>query len=382
MGAVAAVAGRRLLGAVPLLGAVSVVAYLLLYRAADPVARLRQSPGVREQDVRRLIEDGGLDVPWYEGYLEWLGGFLRGDWGVSTTNRGRDAIEPIMDALPATLELMLLALVVSAVLALVVGVVSAVGQGGPGDHALGALTYVGFATPTFVLGVLLQLGAVWMRDDGWAVLPFALGTVVALAGLAGVRRGGAASRAALAGGVVLAGVSLLLWDRLGGDGATVFFTSQRFSFEREGDLLSLDHLQHLVLPVLTLAVVNVAVWSRFTRAALAEELAADHVAAARARGLSERRVVLGHALRNALTPMVTLLALDLGAVLSGAVVTETVFSWPGMGLLLRDAALARDINVAMGIVMLGAVAVVLAGLVADLLYAALDPRVPLGRRPR
>lgn len=382
MRAVAAVVGRRLLGAVPLLLAVSVVAYLLLYRAADPVARLRRIPGVREEDVRRLIEQQGLDAPWYEGWWRWLTGFVRGDWGVSTTDRGRDAIEPIMDALPATLELMLLALVVSSVLAVGVGVVSATRQGRPADHALGAVAYVGFATPTFVAGVLLQLGAVWLSDNGWAVIPFAAGTVVALAGLAGVRRGGAASRAALAGGLALAVVSLLLWDRLGGEGETVFFTSQRFSFAREGDLWSVDHLQHLVLPVLTIAIVNVAVWSRFQRAALAEELASDHIAAARARGLSERRVVLGHALRNSLAPMVTLAALDLGAVLSGAVVTETVFSWPGMGLLLRDAALARDINVAMGIVMLGAIAVVLAGLLADLLYAALDPRVPLGRRAR
>jgi peptide/nickel transport system permease protein len=380
--AVAVVVGRRLLGAVPLLLAVSLVAYLLLYRAADPVARLRRLPGVREEDVRRLVEQQGLEVPWYEGWWRWLTRFVRGDWGVSTTDRSRNAIEPIMEALPATLELMLLAMLVSVVLALVIGVVSATRQGSPTDHALGALAHVGFAVPTFVSGVLLQLGAVWMRDEGWAVLPFALGTVVALAGLAGVRRGGAASRAALAGGVALAAVSVLLWDRLGGDGATVLFTSQRFSFGREGDVLSVDHLRHLVLPVLTLAIVNVAVWSRFQRAALAEELATDHVAAARARGLSERRVVLGHALRTSLGPLVTLVALDLGAVLSGAVVTETVFSWPGMGLLLRDAAAARDINVAMGIVMLGAVAVVVAALLADLLYAALDPRVDLRGRPR
>ncbi len=137
-----------------------------------------------------------------------------------------------------------------------------------------------------------------------------------------------------------------------------------------------------MLPVVTLALVNIAVWSRFQRAALISELGADHIAAARARGLSERRVVVGHGLRNALAPMVTLVALDLGAVLSGAVVTESVFSWPGMGLLLRDAAEARDINVAMGIVMIGAVAVVLANLLADLMYAALDPRVSLdGERP-
>ncbi len=375
------VVGKRLLAAVPLLLAVSLVAYLLLYRAADPVARLRRIPGVRAEDVQRLVEQQGLDEPWYRGWWEWLTGFVQGDWGVSTTDRGRDAIEPIMDALPATLELMLLALALSAVLAVLIGVVSARREGSATDHVLGGLSYVGFATPTFVAGVLLQLGAVWMRDNGWAVIPFAIGTVVALVALVKVRRGGAVSRAALAAGVALVVVSLLLWDRLGGEGTTVFFTSQRYSFDHEGDLFSIDHLQHLVLPVLTLAIVNVAVWSRFQRAAMIEQLGSDHVAAARARGLSERRVVVGHALRNATGPMITLVALDLGAVLSGAVVTETVFSWPGMGLLLRDAALARDINVAMGIVMLGAFAVVLATLLADILQAALDPRIDLeGRR--
>lgn len=382
MRAVAAVVGRRLLAAIPLLLAVSVVAYLLLYRAADPVARLRRIPGVREEDVRRLIEQQGLDEPWYVGYWRWLTGFVRGDWGVSTTNRGVDAIEPILDALPATLELMLLALALSAAVALIVAVVSATRAGSATDHALTALAYVGFAMPTFVTGVLLQLGALWLRDEGWAVIPFSVGTVMALGALAAARRGGAGARAVLAGGVALMVVSALLWDRLGGDGEVVLYTSQRFSFGSEGDVLSLNHLQHLVLPVLTLAVVNIAVWSRFQRGALIAELGSDHVAAARARGLSERRVVWAHAVRASLAPMVTLVALDLGAVVGGAVVTESVFSWPGMGLLLRDAAQDRDVNVAMGIVMIGAVAMVLANLAADLLYAALDPRVPLERGAR
>ena len=380
MRTVAALAGRRLLTAVPLLGAVSVIAYLLLYRAADPVARLRRIPGVRDDDVRRLIEQQGLDRPWYVGYWRWLSGFVRGDWGVSATNRGVDAIEPIRDALPATLELMLLALVVSAVLGVALGVVSATRSGSAADHALTGGAYVGFATPTFVTGILLQLGAIWMRDHGWAVIGFCAGLALVLVGLVRLRRPGVATIVVLAGGIALIVAALALWDRLGGDGEVVFYTGQRFSFASEGDLLSLNHLQHLVLPVLTLALVNVAIWSRFQRAALIAELSSEYVAAARARGLSERRVVIAHALRNALAPLVTLIALDLGAMFSGAIVTETVFSWPGMGRLLRDAALARDINVAMGIVMIGAVAVVVANLFADLAYAALDPRVDLRRR--
>jgi peptide/nickel transport system permease protein len=374
-------AARRLLGAIPLLAVVSLIAYLLLYRAADPVARLRQIPTVRPEDVERLIEQQGLDRPWYEGYWAWLSGFVRGEWGVSATNRGVDASEPILAAIPATLELMLLALAVSAAGALAVALVSARRPGGPLDHALGGLALIGFATPTFLAGVLLQLGALWMRDHGWAVLPFAGGLVLALGGLARLRRGGAATVVLIVAGAALAALAAALWGRLGGDGRVVLHTGQRFSFDREGDLFSVDHLQHLVLPVLTLALVNLAVWSRYQRAVLVEAMASEPVRAARARGLSERRLLLAHGVRTSLGPLVVLVGLDLGALFAGAVVTETVFSWPGLGLLLRDAALARDINVAMGIVMITAAAVVVANLAADLAAAALDPRVRPGERP-
>ena len=380
MSRVTAYVARRLAIAVPLLGVVSLVAYLLLYRAADPVARLRQVPGVRAGDIRRLVEQQGLDAPWYEGYWRWLSGFVQGDWGLSATNRGAGALATITATIPATVELMGLALLVSALLGVALGVVSATRPLSGRDLTLSGLSYVGFATPTFLAGISLQLGAIWMRDNGWAVIPFSLGTVALLGGLARVRRGGATTIAVLSAGAILILLSVALWDRLGGDGQTILYTGQRFSFGHEGDIFSLNHLQHLVLPVLTLSLVNVAVWSRFQRAVLIDELRSDHVAAARARGLSERRVVLAHALRNSLAPIVTLVALDLGAMFSGAVVTETVFSWPGMGRLLRDAAVARDINVAMGIVMIGAVAVVIANLIADLAYSALDPRVELGGR--
>ena len=382
MRAVAAYAGRRLLIAIPLLWVVSVISYLLLYRAADPVARLRQIPGVRPEDLARLVRQQGLDTPWYEGYWTWLGNFLRGDWGVSTSSPGSSALGLIGDALPATIELMLLGLVVSTVVGVLIGVACATRPMSRTDLALSGVAYLGFATPTFLVGVLLQLGAVWLRDNGWAVIPFAVGTVMVLVALARVRRGGAGTIAVLAAGALVIALSVALWGHLGGDGETLLYTGQRYSFGREGDWFSLNHLQHLVLPVITLSLVNIAVFSRFQRAVLIQELGADYVAAARARGLSERRVVWRHALRNALAPIVTLVALDLGALFAGAVVTETVFAWPGMGRLLRDAALARDINVAMGIVMIGAVAVVIANLLADLAYAALDPRVELGGRPR
>ena len=205
---------RRLAIAVPMLAAVSLISYLLLYRAADPVARLRQIPTVRGEDLRRLIQQQGLDSPWYEGYWKWLTGFVQGDWGVSATNKGVDAIEPIRAAIPATLELMLLALVVSAILAAALGVLSAVRPYSATDLTITGFAYLAFATPTFVAGVLLQLGAIWMRDNGWAVLPFALGTVLVLLGLALLRRRGVATAALLAAGGVLIVFSVALWGRL------------------------------------------------------------------------------------------------------------------------------------------------------------------------
>ncbi len=172
MGAVSAYIGRRLAIAVPLLWVVSVVSYLLLYRAADPVARLRQDPrGPARATSPAWSSSRASTPPGIEGYWRWLSGFVRGDWGLSATNGGAGALETIMDALPATLELMGLALLVSAVLGVAFGVVSATRPGSGADLALTGAAYLGFATPTFLAGVLLQLGAIWMRDEGWAIVP-------------------------------------------------------------------------------------------------------------------------------------------------------------------------------------------------------------------
>ena len=373
--AVAAYAGRRLLIAIPLLWVVSVISYLLLYRAADPVARLRQIPGVRPEDLARLVRQQGLDTPWYEGYWTCLGNFLRGDWGVSTSSPGSSSLGLIGDALPATIELMLLGLVVSTVVGVLIGVACATRPMSRTDLALSGVAYLGFATPTFLVGVLLQLGAVWLRDNGWAVIPFAVGTVMVLVALARVRRGGAGTIAVLAAGALVIALSVALWGHLGGDGETLLYTGQRYSFGREGDWFSLNHLQHLIVPVITLSLVNIAVFSRFQRAVLIQELGADYVAAARARGLTERRVVWRHALRNALAPIVTLVALDLGALFAGAVVTETVFAWPGVGQLFIQSVQFSDIPVMAAYLLLIGLFFVLVNLTVDLLYFAVDPRL-------
>lgn len=375
------VALRRLAAGVPLLLAVSVAAYLLLYRAGDPVARLRQTPGVRAADLRRLIEQRGLDRPWHEGYLTWLSHFARGDWG-SGGAAGGGALGRIGAALPATLELVALATGLAFVLAVVLGVTAAARPGSGLDIVVSGAGHVGVALPTFLLGLLLQLAALWLQDNGWAVLLLAAGVAAALAGLWRVRIGGRLTVALTAAGATLATLGVALWGRLGGSGEPVVFTAGRWSPGEEGRLLSLDHLQHLALPTLTLTVVTAAVWTRYARAVSAEVLEAPHMAAARARGLSEPAVVARHGLRLCLAPLLTVALVDVGTLIGGAVVTETLFSWPGVGRLLLQAALGGDVDVAMGIVMLGAAAVLVTNLAADLAHALLDPRVPVRAWPR
>lgn len=370
---------RRLAAGVPLLLAVSAIAYLLLYRAADPAARLRQTPGVRAEDVRRLVEQRGLDQPWHEGWLTWLGHFVRGDWG-SGGAAGGTALERIGAAAPATLELVAVVTLASFAVAAVLGIAAASRPGSGLDLVVSGAGHLGVAVPTFLLGLLLQLGALWVQDHGWAVLLLAAGAAAALAGLWRVRLGGRLTVTLTAAGTVLATAAIALWGRLGGDGAPLVFTGGRYSPGREGEWWSLDHLQHLALPALTLTLVTAAVWTRYARAVSGEVLAAPHVVAARARGLSEPVVLGRHAARLCLAPLVTVACVDVGALIGGAVVTETLFSWPGLGRLLVSSALARDVDVAMGIVMLGALAVLLMNLVADLAHAALDPRVTLGTR--
>ena len=181
---------------------------------------------------------------------------------------------------------------------------------------------------------------------------------------------------ALAGFLIVV-LSLVFWNKAGGDGQLIFKTAGRFTDASTGSIFSVDHLQHLALPVITLSIVSIAGWSRYQRSTTIDVLSADYLRTARAKGLSERTVIGRHALRNALLPLITIAAIDIGAVFTGAVVTETVFGWPGIGRLFYDAALNRDITVAMGVVMLGAIMIVVFNLIADLAYAVADPRIRL-----
>jgi peptide/nickel transport system permease protein len=310
---------RRLLQAIPLLLLISLLVFLLIHAApGGPLAIYLSNPNVRPQDLERLRRALGLDRPLWQQYLSWLAAFARGDWGYSFSD-GRPVAERIVERLPATLELVGASLAAALCVTFPVGVVAAVNRGRWFDRATTAAAFAGISLPAFWFGLLLQL--VFAVGLGW--LPSSGRTTFGAGGLA-------------------------------------------------------DRVQHLVLPATVLALIHAAGWSRYLRGSMIETLAQPFVLSARARGLPPRLVVLRHALRNALGPVVTIVLLDAALIVSGAVVTESVFAWPGLGSLFTEALARRDYTILMAMLMLSSTAVVALNLIADAAYALLDPRVTRG----
>lgn len=309
--------GRRLLQMVPLLFGISIVLFAVIQMApGGPEGSLLASgrfvdPQVIEAYRHRL----GVDQPVPVQYLRWVGAALQGDLGLSFSTT-RPVAAMIGERLPATLELMATSFVLAAFAALVLGLWSALRPYGFWDHLATGVSFLGIAMPVFWLGLILQMA--FAVQLGW--LPVA-GT------------------------------------------HTVGATSLR------------DHLAHLVLPALVLSSRYVAGWSRYLRGSLLGVVRADYVRTARAKGLPERRVIGIHALRNAVIPVVSIMALNLADLFSGAVITETIFAWPGIGRLFVQAMFARDYPVLMGILLMGSFMVVLFNLLADVSYGLLDPRI-------
>jgi peptide/nickel transport system permease protein len=308
---------RRVLQMVPLLFGITVVLFAVIQAApGGPEGALLESGRFIDPEVIEAYRERlGVDRPVPVQYARWLSGALRGDLGISFSTT-RPVGEMILERLPATLELMGASFLLAALVALVLGVFSALRQYSLFDHLGTGMSFLGIAMPVFWFALILQLVfGVWL---GW--LP-----------VAGTETVGASS--------------------LG------------------------DHLAHLILPTVVLSFRSIAGWSRYLRSSLLGVLRADYVRTARAKGLAESTVVGVHAVRNALIPVLSVMALDLAGLFSGAVITETVFAWPGIGRMFVQAMFARDYPLLMGILLLGAVMVIVFNLVADILYGALDPRV-------
>jgi peptide/nickel transport system permease protein len=306
-------AARRLAQAIPLLLVVSVIVFALIHAApGGPLSLYLDNPNVRPEDIARLRRAMGLDRPLGVQYLSWLWAFVRGDWGYSYAD-GRPVLERLMERVPATLQLVGVSTIVAVLVSVIVGVAAALRRGA--DHVASVIAVAGLSVPVFWFGLVLQL--VFSNTLGW--LP-------------------SSGRASFGGGGIA------------------------------------DRLAHVVLPVTVLAVAHAAGWSRYLRGSVRLALAQPFANAARARGVGEGRIVLRHALRHALLPFATVVLLDASIMASGAVVTESVFAWPGIGSLFTEALAKRDYTVLMAFLMCASAAVVMLSFIADVAVHALDPR--------
>ena len=324
-----ALIGRRLLNSLLILLVSTFVVFSLVALAGDPLGELRdRQPPVPEAVIHAEEVRLGLDQPIPTRYVRWLTGVVKGDFGPSV-KPNQDIGAELAPRVSVTLRLVTVAIVIATLLALVAGTVAALYRNRVADHLISTSAFILIALPSFWLAVLLkQLG-------------------IAINKAANFR---------------------------------VFFTVGDVSVPAPSEWLALigDMAGHLILPTIVLTMIHYASWSRYQRTAVVESLSSDHVRFAVLRGLSRGRIIRSHVVRPALIPIVTVVALDLPALFSGAVITETVFQWRGMGGFLLESIANRDANAVMAWLLVAAIAVVLFNLLADIIYAVIDPRVRYG----
>jgi ABC-type dipeptide/oligopeptide/nickel transport system permease component len=304
---------RRLLILPIVLLGVSMLVFMVIHLVPGNPAQVIAGADAPPETVDAIEKNLGLDRPLPEQYLRYLGRVLQGDLGTSLRSN-RPVLDEVLDALPKTIELAVAAAIITPLIAIPLGVVAAAKRGTPVDTGLMMISMLGITLPVFAIG----LGLMWTFGYRFELLP------------------------------------------ISGAG---------------GSIWSIDGLRSMVLPAVTLAIGSVATMARLTRSAMLEVLSQDFVRVARAKGLQERKVLLLHALPNAFLPIVTVLGMQFAYLLSGAVVTETIFAIPGVGRLAVYAIQARDFPVVQGVVLVTSFVFVLVNLLVDLLYAVIDPRI-------
>lgn len=317
---------RRLAATVPILLAISFGVFWMANKIAKPGVDVVGNSRITPEARAAYLESLGIDDPLPLRYLQWLGDFVRGDLGTSLVRNGAEVWPLVRTALANTLVLICIAVVLSLAVGIAIGSVSAVRRGTLIDDAATTFSLVGLSIPVFWLGLMLQL---------------------------------------------FFGLYLANWL---GVSPPLLPTAGLYSPGQQGfDLV--DRLRHLALPTMALSVQLVAVYSRYMRASLLDVLSSDHIRAARGRGLSEHSVIIRHGVRNALIPVTTQVAIDVGLLVGGLVVTEQVFQYPGMGRLFLKALIDGDYPVLLATTMIVAAAVFVMNLAADLFYGVLDPRI-------
>jgi peptide/nickel transport system permease protein len=316
---------RRIIQSIPILFGISILIFLIVQLApGSPIDRFR-NPRVSHEQLEALIRLYGLDKPLIEQYFHWITAFFQvwriDAWGYSFID-GQPVLSNIFARLPATVLLMGLALIVTLVFAIPIGILAAVKQYSKTDKVITIFATIGYAIPSFLLGIYLLLF----------------------------------------GGVIL--------QHITGFGFPLF---GRQSLGKDND--PLDLAVHLVLPVASLAIGSIAGFSRYLRASMLDVMRQDYVRTARAKGADGRRVVGRHALRNALIPIITLVGLSIPSLIAGAVITEFIFSYPGLGQLTITAISQNDYPTIYATAMLVGIFVILGNLIADILYGVVDPRI-------
>lgn len=311
---------KRILQTIPLLIIVSLISFFIIRLSpVDPLAELKLNPSISKETLQKEKERLGLDKPIYVQYFLWAKAFVKGDLGYCST--GEKVSTKLMERIPNTLLLTTLVIFLTWIIGIPLGILAALKWRTPFDRMLTVLTSIGMAIPSFFFAILLLIFAV---KTGW--FP--------------------------AGGL----------------------TSYNFD---EMSLIAkiLDITHHLILPTTVLFTISLAGLQRQMRANLLDVLESDYVKFARAKGLSEFKVIYKHALRNAINPMITLLGFEFASLLSGAALTEYVFQYPGLGRLILEAVLKSDINLVMASLMIGAIMLILGNLIADILLIITDPRI-------
>lgn len=310
---------KRLLQAIPLLIGVSIIGFAMMHLApGGPLAVYTLNPTITAQNIEQIKHIFGLDQPMYIQYLKWAYGMFTGNWGY-TFFGGRPVFDVIMERVPATLLLMGSGMSLAVIIGMLIGILGAVRRYSIFDYLATTGAMVALSFPTFWFGLMTIF--IFALELGW--LP--------------------------SGGM----------STLGGEGGV------------------LDLLTHLILPAVVLALALVAIWSRYTRSSFLEVINQDYIRTAKSKGLSNRRVLFRHAFPNALAPLVALAGIQLPWLFSGALVTESIFGWPGMGLLFVNSLSSKEYPVLMGMVMITAIAVIIGNLIADVINAMIDSRVRL-----
>jgi len=333
---------RRLLLLIPVLLGVTIIIFALTRIGGDPAAAYI-TPRMTQEQIEQVKEMHGFNEPVYIQYFYYMGDLLKGDWGISKAHQDMPVLDVIKLRLPATIELTIVAMILATVIGIPLGVISATKKDKWPDHVTRIFALSGVSIPIFWLGFLMQYVFFYLfKINGLPYLPLY--------------------------GRATAG--------LYPPHVTGFFTVD--SIIAGNGSMFLDVVSHLVMPAFCLSYISLAEIARMTRSSMLEVMGQDYIRTARAKGLSEGKVIYKHALRNALIPTVTIIGLSFGGLLAGAVLTETIFNWPGVGSWAADSIVRIDTAAIVGFTIIVALMYTIVNLIVDLMYAYLDPRVRLG----